>query len=497
MNPLEKYLSESASIPFNEGAYFYIGVRQPVTPGGEKTAAPTREQLEDASDKGALSGVTQAKKNIVVDRESRGERTGKAVGNVLGTLGGAAAGHRLMGKSPGAALAGAAMGYVAGGSAGKEIGRGRDIARHSRKPKSIKEAAVRMRFKLAAMKLAQPPIGEPAEAPMSSPSDTQQLQPSNYLQAEMMGQQSQQAQESEFYKSRAQSAEQAAQQAAQQAQEAQMQAEQSQQQLQPMMGQAMQAQDEALKQTQVAANMRMGMQKLRQQMLEVASQDPAEVASQELQAQLNPQPAAAPGAEDPSAAGGGPPSSPAEAEKETEEAARAQNDAAEQTAQAEQAQGGGPPVAPPPQGTPPPGGAASPSGGADVSTMEPSGGLKAAGVMQGMAHGAMQLAKERLPWAVAGAAVGAAGGAGYGQLRGPSTDRLRQRVQQLEAQENGGFRRAMQLAAAQNSLAAAEERERNPARAMAGDAASGAIGGAAAGALLGKHLPRLAREFGR
>jgi hypothetical protein len=423
MNPLEKFLSDSATIPFNDGAHFYIGIRQSVTPGGEEKVAaiPKAKGIQSAADR------------------------------------------RLENK----------------------------------KPKSVKEAAIRMRFKVAAMKLAQPPLGEPAEAPMSSPSDTEQLQPQNYLQAEMMGQQTQQGRESEFYKSRAQMAEQAAQQAAQQAQEAQAQADQAQQSLQPFMGQAMQAQDEALKQTQVAANMRMGMQKLRQQMLEVASQDPAEVASQELEAQLNPQPAAAPAPEDPSAAGGAPAASPAEAEKETEEAARAQNDADKQTAQAAQAQAGGPPVAPPPEGTPPPGATASPSGGADISTMEPSGGLKAAGVMQGMAHGALQLAKERLPWAVAGAAVGAAGGVGYGQLRGPNPDRLRQRVQQLEAQENGGFRRAMQLAAAQNSLAAAEERERNPARAMAGDAASGAIGGAATGALLGKHLPRLFREIGR
>jgi len=420
MNPLEKFLSDSATIPFNDGAHFYIGIRQSVTLGGEEkvAATPKAKGIQSAADR------------------------------------------RLENK----------------------------------KPKSVKEAAIRMRFKVAAMKLAQPPLGEPAEAPMSSPSDTQQLQPQNYLQAEMMGQQTQQGQESEFYKSRAVAAEQAAQQAAQQAEQAQAQADQAQQSLQPFMGQAMQAQDDALKQTQVAANMRMGMQKLRQQMLEVASQDPAEVASQELQAQLNPQPAAAPGSEDPSAAGGAPPAPPSEAMKETEEAARAQDDAAQQTEQAAQANGV-PPA--PPQGTPPPGAVASPSGGADISTMEPSGGLKAAGVMQGMAHGALQLAKERLPWAVAGAAVGAAGGAGYGQLRGPNPDRLRQRVQQLEAQENGGFRRAMQLAAAQNSLAAAEERERNPARAMAGDAASGAIGGAATGALLGKHLPRLFREIGR
>lgn len=489
MSSFERDLMGDHDIPFVAAADFYIGIK--------KQAAPIDpyEEVEDAARKGVLAGITQSEKNILVDRDSRGERTGRAVGNVLGTAGGAVAGHKLL-KGPTGALVGGALGYAAGGSAGKEVGRGRDIARHR---KHTKTAAVRMRFKLACMKLADGPMGDMGGA-MSSPTAGQEMQPVNYLQAEQLAQQAQNAQEGTFYRMRAQQAEQMAQQvqeqmaaAQQQLQELQMQAEQTGQQVQQGMQEALAARDDALKQTQIAANLRLGMQKLRQQMLEVASQDPAEVAASELQGQAQAeqeaQMAAAQGG-DPAAAGGAPAAPPAKAGKEVEEASRAQDEAVTQTQQAEMAAG-----APQPQGSPAPGATPSPSGGASLDMMDPSGVMKqGAARMRGRLQGKTAAVSPRLLGVGIGAGLGAAAGGYSAYMERQQAGDLRQRVQAMEAQGQGGFRQAMQLAALKGRTAMAEAGEQNPGAHTAYGALTGALGGAAVGGSVGPSLGRIAKN---
>ena len=123
-------------------------------------------------------------------------------------------------------------------------------------------------------------FGEGEGSDMASPM-ANTTEPTNYLQAELEGRQAQEMNESTFYRQQTQEAQAAAQQAQQQAQEGQqqlqqlqMQADSSNQQIQQALGQAMQAQDEALQKSQVAANMRIGMQKLRGQLMDIASPGP-------------------------------------------------------------------------------------------------------------------------------------------------------------------------------------------------------------------------------
>jgi hypothetical protein len=501
-----------------------------------KLGAASKEELVDRLRKAKMTGtergIAQARKNIVTDRERRGQRYGKSIGAIAGGLGGAAAGKKLIGgKGPAGAIAGLAAGVLAGREAGGTVGRSADIKRHLRKPPKEKKASIEDRFRAALLKLGQEP-GQPMEpeAPMApgsggeGPGMPQQqvglpgpdaaggpppppapaaapTQPTNFLEAELMGQQAQGAQEAQYYKGIAEDAQgqasemqQAIDGMQQQLQELQMQADQAGQSIQQSSQQAMQAQDEALKQTQVAANMRMGMQKLRAQMLEVASQDPAEVAAQELQAGAQGgMPPGAPEGEDPTAmgpdaaGGGGMPASPAKAEKEVEEADRAQNEADMQAQQAEQA---APP--PPPEGAPPPGAAPGPPGGADMSTMAPTAGLKVGSVKTaGLADEAMHQAKQRLPWALAGAGLGAA----YGHSQSLSAPGLRERARSLEASEQGGFRQAMRLAVAKHRAADAEAAAANPPHAMALHALRGAAAGAVAGPTIQSGVRNIRRNL--
>jgi hypothetical protein len=481
-------------------------------------ASEMRDRLREARVKGTERGITQARKNVVTDRERRGHRYGKALGGIAGAVGGAAAGKKLIGgKGPAGTIAGMAAGMLAGREAGGTVGRSADISRHLKKKSkgTTKKASIEGRFQLALQKLGQEP-GETmeTEAPMAPGSSGEgpgmppqavglgapdmsqgpaeptapSTQPTNFLEAELMGQQAQGAQEAAYYKQQAQEAQgqaaemqQAIEGMQQQLQQLQMQADQAGQSVQQATQGAMAAQDDALKQTQIAANMRMGMQKLRAQMLEVASQDPAEVAAQELQGGMGAQPTD-PTAMGPDAAGAGgmPVAPPAKASKEMEEAARAQNDAAEQTAQAEEATaGGGVAVAPPPEGTPAPGAEPAQVAPGDLA---PDTGFKAAGVLE--------QAKKRLPWALAGAGMGAA----YGKHQSVAGPQLQQRVRDMETQEQGGFMQAMRLAGARAQAAEADIAGKYPQAAMGMHALRGAAVGALAGPAIGRGIQNIAKN---
>lgn len=218
---------------------------------------------------------------------------GAALGSLIGRYGGAAigaGGASMLGLDPiVGGLIGAGTGLAAGGGIGYLVGKhhGQD------KAASIDMSVIADRM-VARVKLAE---GEDmtGEATMSAPTVQPEQQATNYLLAEQVGQQSQHANEIAFFKGRAQKAMQQAMAAMQQSQQqseamaAQMQelqqrADSAQQSITSALGEATAARDDALRQTQLAANMRMGMQKLRQQMIEISSQDPVAVAAQELDA---------------------------------------------------------------------------------------------------------------------------------------------------------------------------------------------------------------------
>jgi len=298
-------------------------------------------------------------------------------------------GLRGAGRAAGAgALGGLVLGGLGGALAGQAKGQeaaerlnemrrnavlGRAIQQQAAAPppeavqEPVKAAAARMKFKLAATKLADDgAMGQ--EAPMTSPT-APELQPQNYLAAEQIGQQAQDATEMAYYKEQARQAQQQAAMASQQAEATAAASAEGQAQAQQLQQQAMMAQDEATKQTQVAAQLRIALQAQRAKLMDVVSQDPTEALAAEIG--QGPAPAVPPGAEEAGAAAGAPPPPEAgmpqpppsaAAAKEMEEAARAQNDAAEQTAQAEGAAQGGPAAAPPPGGPAGPPGAAPPAG---------------------------------------------------------------------------------------------------------------------------------------
>jgi hypothetical protein len=131
----------------------------------------------------------------------------------------------------------------------------------------------------------------PAANPTSMPATSSApLQPVNYMGAEQQAQQSQQLNEANFYRERMLHAVQENQSLQQQIAESQATMDQLQQQaastgiqIQTVTQQALQAQERALEHSQMAAKMRMGMQQMREQMLQIASQDPAAIAEQKAQ----------------------------------------------------------------------------------------------------------------------------------------------------------------------------------------------------------------------
>ena len=104
-----------------------------------------------------------------------------------------------------------------------------------------------------------------------------------------------------------------------------------------------------------------------------------------------------------------------------------------------------------------------------------------------------------------GAGMGGMIGAGYGAMRPPETQRMRDQVERLQGQPGaGGFQRAVQIAKSQQQLSQAEGRARSPMRsAITGGLTGAAIGAGAlpAGAKLvstmKKHGPDAAKYIKR
>lgn len=444
--------------------------------------APTDEELRE-------SGRQSAVKTIAAEhgRESarRGERVGRTVGMLAGAAGGGALGHALGKGHPAASLGGAALGGLAGRSLGGEIGTEVDIARH--KTSAVKLAAAAM---LAWVKKADEGVPE-AEAPMASPTDNQEIAPVNYLNAELMGQQAQQNNEANFYRQKALVAEQAAQQAQAQAQaqvqqvqqeaaQAQADAENAAQKVKAALDEAIKAKDDALKQTETAARMRIGQQDLRMKLLELAAQDPDMTAAMNLaqttgqaaalgpptgevmspDAGLNPGPGIPPA---PADAGAPPPSGPAGAAPD------------QQTA----------PGAAPPEGAPDMNAPAGPPPGPDPSMASPAMGPKTSAAR-----------RMRKTAGLIGAGIGATLGGVDQAVRTRSAitggvEPVQSRIAELEGGQDGSYGQAAALAKAKTLLANRELAIAHPTQAMVRNTGSGLL----RGALLGSGIEDNSRKL--
>jgi len=328
---------------------------------------------------------------------------------------------------------------------------------------SIEEKKASMRFKLAMMKLA---VGEGDGTPMSPPTQGNappaDTMPTNYLQAEMMGQQAQQQNEAAFYRGQLGNSKATAalmqQQVADiqgQLQQLQEQVSQSSSQVEAATQQAVQAQDMATQQTLESAKARLGAQQMRAQILEIASQDPQMMGEQALAPAQQP---GMPGAE----MGGAPPDAGMGQPTPVGPAGNAPAPLAPPGAVPAGRGQGTPGNAPagPPQGAPTDGGETTPA--------------------QKFAAAIPKKIIDRLVGAGAGAALGAGEQVGLGRKRQLLSDK----VQQMQSEAKGGFGHAAALAAAKGGLANAELAEKHP----IGSAITGGLGGAFLGAQLGPGL---------
>jgi len=435
--------------------------------------APTDEELREA---GRQSAVRTIAAEHGREAARRGERAGRTAGMLAGAAGGGVLGHALGKGHPGATLGGAALGGFAGRALGGELGTEADIARaKSKKAEIVKAASAMVSWVKKADEIGSSPT---QEAPMASPTDTPELAPVNYLQAETIGQQLQNNNEARFYKQRAIAAEQAAQQAqadaAMQVQQMQQEAAQAQyeastadQKVKAALDQVMKAKEDALKQTETAARMRIGQQNLRMKLLELAAQDPDMQAAMDLAqttGQGTPlgQPMGSVMAPD-AGLNAGPPGAPMGADPS----------AAMNT----------PPGAAPPAGSPDMNANAGGAPGPDPSTMESTftpGMVQPGNAKIGSAH----------PFRKAAGLLGAGIGAGLGGIdRAVSTQRgiregvtpLQTRISALEGAQDGGYAQAAALASARKGLADRELAVAFPNQALLRNTGAGLVRGAILG----------------
>ena len=125
---LEQYLAPGTDIPWDSAAAFFIATREATI---VKTAAGiTKEEIQEAKQKGLLSGIRSSTAADVTQATKTVRQRGQRIGKELGTLGGAAAGL-LAGRRGGAVgkIGGSAIGALLGRSAGKTLGEEIDRAR--------------------------------------------------------------------------------------------------------------------------------------------------------------------------------------------------------------------------------------------------------------------------------------------------------------------------------------------------------------------------------
>jgi hypothetical protein len=477
----------------------------------EQTEAERIKELEEKGRESAISGASRAHH---MDRHQRGKRIGETAGRLAGIAGGGLGGALLYPENP---LLAAALGMVGGGWGGGRLGRtiGEEIDIARTKRASVKDLAAKM---VEGLKLAQegePIGGEVPEAPMASPSDTPDASmegaqgstedlvpepmPQNYLQAEALGQLAQNQQEANWHRQRA---DQAIQSAAIQTEQAQAemqavqeesamlqeQASQAQQRIQAALQEAVQARDEALQQTEIAANMRMALQKQRQAMMEIASQDPAADSATALGVSLQQPPPEPPMEGVPQAHEGQPP--PAAQQPPAPGEAP---DSGMEPAPGAEGEGGGAPAAVPPIGAAPPGGGA-PEPGMPQGPPAPKPPEMEVPTMTTTAS-----VKTAADPASIGAAV--AGGAGaisglHSAMRDTDPfrmDLLKERLDTLQQEQDGSYPQAARLAKVKKQIAEAELAQQFPREVTLRRAAGEALSSALKGGGIGRGLAVLSR----
>lgn len=492
---------EASEAPSEEAVEEPAPPDQKTASGFSKVAALMAKWAKENATDAELkeTGRQRAVTTISAEHHRESARRGERAGRTLGMLGGAAAGgvlgHALGKGHPMATLGGAALGGAAGHRVGGELGTEADIARH--KKANIAKLAMRMVRSLT--KTADELQGIPdAEAPMASPTDDPELTPVNYLQAEQVGQQFQDRNEANFYRSKLHATEQ---QVAQAQQEAQMQVQQMQQaaaqaqadaasaapRIKSALDEAVNAKNDALKQMETASRMRIAQQNLRMQLMELASQDPDAQAAMDLAQStgqgtpmgtpLGTVPPAAPDA----GLNAGPPQPPAQGDS-----------------------GGGPPggpagAAPDAQTAP---GAAPPAGSPDMNAT--AGGPP--GPDPSMAQSLTQVGKTAsvlrrglqkhaaLGGALLGGLVGGADQA-YRTHQGiqGGLDPVQSRIDALMGSQDGSYGSAAALAMAKTQLAQRELALAHPTQAMLRNTGKGAV----QGALLGSGIEDKGRQLQR
>jgi hypothetical protein len=440
-----------------------------------KQAAVTKEPPTDAElrEIGHQRAVTNMAAESHREASRRGERFGRLTGEISGGALGGALGKKYLGGAAGT-LGGTALGALAGRAVGGEIGAERDISKNaSPRPEGLtdkqwvmefysnsgkyREKVAAMRFDRAMMKKAE--LGEETEAPMAPPTTGQQTQPTNYMQAEIMGQQAQAQNEAGYYRTQMgqmQNSHMALEQqtASMQEQLAQLQNQQMQsgEQMQQAMDEALAARDDALNAHMEMAKARLGAQEMRQAILDIVSQDPHTVGEGMM----------------------GPQSMPGEMP-------------VDQAADAGQV--------PPPAEEGPAGSAAPPEASSEAAP--PAGEQDVAGKSTGKPPGvnpkgaettvSFKSASARLLGALGGAALGAGGSLAAGHNAGV----IRDKVQELEASQDGSFRQAAELAAAKAGAASADLSQKHP----AASALVGGLVGGLGGMTMGPAIADNAREL--
>lgn len=385
---LKTYLNPGHEIPWDSAAAFLVATKEATVVKTAADTEGAREAVNKAKGKGLLSGIRSSVAQDVTHsarvRRTRGSRVGKELGTVGGALAGLAAGRKggVAGKLGGTAL-GALIGRGAGKSIGEEVDRARTLKRYDRSKQKKAEiekrssvSHVRHLWKLAqgeapteAMEGAEgatpapgpvdmagmsqeemaalpglvpagPNIVPPSGAP--TPEDVARAEADAQLEQELMADQAAEQSAADYYKQMAEDAqaqlgeaEQAAQMAQQQAYQASQQAQMTQQQLdaatQQMQQQTQQdavekeqLNEQALGAKQQIMQMRQAMTAYRENLQQIALQDPTAMAGPSPEEQGMP------------SAGGAPPL-PGEAGKEMQEAQKAEQEAQLQGAQAAEA----------------------------------------------------------------------------------------------------------------------------------------------------------------
>jgi bacterioferritin (cytochrome b1)/outer membrane murein-binding lipoprotein Lpp len=337
--------------------------------------------------------------------------------------------------------------------------------------------------------MPQPSMAAPGQQPpMATEPGARQYEGTNYLEAEATARRAQAENEAQFYRQQATDAHTNAASMGGQVQQIQGQLDQLQQQVDESQNQimaanqeAMTANDQMLNQATMAARMRMGMQQLRAQMMEIASQDPEQLATaaggptpmdvgqQAMQAQQGAAGAPAAGAQAPMDPGG---IDPATGQPAAAPGADPGTPAAAPDAQAQEGSV--------------PSGAGGPEGKSAPEPKEDKkeGGETTVSIKKGSVGQTLgQELTRKLPYMGAGALVGA----GMGAMEGRKVPSLQEKVDALKGQQDGGFARSLELAKAQMSLQDAESAKQHPIR----SALKGGLAGAGLGAALGTAVPAL------